>query len=119
MKVWWICLLFVDTITDLSLAVYMLEFLLPWINPHKSYLNYSMQVEVGDSAIYVTGRKLGNGSSCKVYVGRRLGMPTGGYKGLNAMEVCLFIFHIQILSQNFTSLGLCSHCWLVICIWTD
>ncbi|XP_047086238.1 casein kinase 1-like protein HD16 [Lolium rigidum] len=51
------------------------------------------RVEVGDSPIYVTGRKLGNGSSCKVYVGRRLGMPTGGYKGLNAMEVALKFEH--------------------------
>ncbi|XP_047086176.1 casein kinase 1-like protein HD16 [Lolium rigidum] len=51
------------------------------------------RVEVGDSLIYVTGRKLGKGSSCKVYVGRRLGMPTGGYKGLNAMEVALKFEH--------------------------
>uniref|UniRef100_M8BH55 non-specific serine/threonine protein kinase n=1 Tax=Aegilops tauschii TaxID=37682 RepID=M8BH55_AEGTA len=31
------------------------------------------RVEVGNSPIYITGRKLGKGSSGKVYVGRRLG----------------------------------------------
>jgi hypothetical protein len=97
----------VDNITDLLIVVVLLpsiKFLY-----HKSYLNYWMQVEVGESPIYLTGRKLGIGSSGKVYVGRRIGMLTGGYRGQNAMEVCLFIFHVQILSQKFASLGLCAH----------
>ncbi|CAM0876792.1 unnamed protein product [Alopecurus aequalis] len=44
-------------------------------------------VQVADSPIYLTGRKLGKGSSGMVYVGRRLGMPTGDNKGQNAMEI--------------------------------
>uniref|UniRef100_A0A453M1E0 non-specific serine/threonine protein kinase n=1 Tax=Aegilops tauschii subsp. strangulata TaxID=200361 RepID=A0A453M1E0_AEGTS len=51
------------------------------------------RVEVGNSPIYITGRKLGKGSSGKVYVGRRLGMPSGGYKGRNAIEVALKFVH--------------------------
>ncbi|XP_048532120.1 casein kinase 1-like protein HD16 isoform X2 [Triticum urartu] len=47
------------------------------------------RVEVGNSPIYITGKKL----SGKVYVGRRLGMPSGGYKGRNAIEVALKFVH--------------------------
>ncbi|XP_044390878.1 casein kinase 1-like protein HD16 [Triticum aestivum] len=47
------------------------------------------RVEVGNSPIYITGKKL----SVKVYVGRRLGMPSGGYKGRNAIEVALKFVH--------------------------
>ncbi|CAM0876791.1 unnamed protein product [Alopecurus aequalis] len=51
------------------------------------------RVEIGDSPIYLTGRKLGKRSSGMVYVGRRLGSRIGGYKGRNAMEVALKFEH--------------------------
>ncbi|XP_044985281.1 casein kinase 1-like protein HD16 isoform X2 [Hordeum vulgare subsp. vulgare] len=51
------------------------------------------RVEVRNSPEYITGRKLSKGNSGKVYVGRRIGMPSGGYKGRNAIEVALKFVH--------------------------
>ena len=49
---------------------------------------YSLQVQVGNSPVYKTERKLGKGGFGQVYVGRRV---SGGSDriGPDAIEVCL------------------------------